>query len=84
MVGKKADLVKKMLYILSYFIRCSDILESGDLGSLETVLKRMDFPETPNDADKPFVPSTPTPVNSEASFRFEGTPNSYNSFQSMK
>ena len=28
-VGKKADIVCKMLYILSYFIRCSEVLESS-------------------------------------------------------
>jgi hypothetical protein len=33
-VGKKADLVKKLLYILTYFIRCSDVQENTDLSSM--------------------------------------------------
>ncbi|XP_061192634.1 folliculin-interacting protein 1-like [Saccostrea echinata] len=37
-VGKKADLVKKILYILSYFIRCSDVHENGEVGTLESFL----------------------------------------------
>lgn len=37
-VGKKADLVKKILYVLSYFIRCSDVHESSDHRTLESFL----------------------------------------------
>ena len=61
-VGKKADLVKKILYILSYFIRCSDVLEATEWGSLEGYMKMLDFTESSVDAEK-----TPTPANSYVS-----------------
>lgn len=38
-VGKKADIVRKILYILSYFIRCSDVHENSELGSLKSFLE---------------------------------------------
>ena len=58
-VGKKAEFVKKILYILSYFIRCSDVLEATEWGSLEGYMKMLDFTESSVDAEK-----TPTPANS--------------------
>ena len=67
-VGKKADLVKKMLYVLSYFIRCSDVLEATEWGSLQSYMKVLDFAETPSDSEKTLFPVTPTPSNSSASF----------------
>ncbi|XP_060063354.1 folliculin-interacting protein 2-like [Ylistrum balloti] len=42
-VGKKADLVKKILYILTYFIRCSDVHENDELGSLKSCLDDLTF-----------------------------------------
>ena len=30
-VGKKADVINKLLYVLSYFIRCSEVLENKEL-----------------------------------------------------
>lgn len=47
-VGKKADLVKKILYILTYFIRCSDVHENDELGSLKSCLDDLSF-EMEND-----------------------------------
>ena len=61
-MGKKAELVKKILYVLSYFIRCSDVLEATDWGSLQTYMKMLDFAETPNDVEKMYFPATPTPT----------------------
>ena len=58
-VGKKAEFVKKILYILSYFIRCSDVLEATEWGSLEGYMKLLDFTESSVDAEK-----TPTTANS--------------------
>lgn len=83
-VGKKADLVKKVLYILSYFIRCSDILETSEQGCLETYLEKLNFSvESPCDSnknlaqcaqtpvnDRTFEPLSPTPVNCDANFGF--------------
>lgn len=81
-VGKKADLVKKILYILSYFIRCSDILETSEQGCLETYLEKLNFSvESPCDKnlaqcvqtpvnEKTFEPLSPTPVNCDANFGF--------------
>ena len=66
-VGKKADLVKKILYVLSYFIRCSDVLEATEWGCLDGYMKMLGFAETPN-AERTFDPKTPTPANSCASF----------------
>ena len=37
-IGKKADVVKRFLYMLSYFIRCSDIHETTDLDCLNNLL----------------------------------------------
>ncbi|KAL4240663.1 Folliculin-interacting protein 1 [Mactra antiquata] len=63
-VGKKADIVRKILYVLSYFIRCSDILETTETGCLETYLQKLNFScESPNDSDKMLGLGTPTPVN---------------------
>lgn len=90
-VGKKADLVKKILFVLSYFIRCSDILETVDVGCLETFLEKLDFivesPSgsaktlpacTPNDEENRLLTSSPTPVSTGGNqFKFEST--DYNS-----
>ncbi|KAK3595116.1 hypothetical protein CHS0354_002368 [Potamilus streckersoni] len=51
-VGKKAELVKKIIYVLSYFIRCSDILETSETGHLDSVLERLTFVESPGDVEK--------------------------------
>lgn len=51
-VGKRADLVKKILYILSYFIRCSDVHENSDLGSLESFLEGLGL-ESPEEDKTP-------------------------------
>lgn len=42
-VGKKADLVKKLLYILTYFIRCSDVQENNNLSSLIKCIQELNF-----------------------------------------
>ncbi|XP_033750955.1 folliculin-interacting protein 2-like isoform X2 [Pecten maximus] len=42
-VGKKAHIVKKILYILTYFIRCSDVHENDELGSLKSCLDDLSF-----------------------------------------
>lgn len=78
--------MKKILYILSYFIRCSDILESTEQGCLETYLEKLNFSaESPcdsdknlahraqspsNDSERTFGTSSPTPVNSCPKFPF--------------
>ncbi|XP_053385365.1 folliculin-interacting protein 2-like isoform X2 [Mercenaria mercenaria] len=63
-VGKKADLVKKILYILTYFIRCSDILEATEQGCLETYLEKLNFSaESPCDSDKNLVQCAQSPSN---------------------
>ncbi|XP_064612338.1 folliculin-interacting protein 2-like isoform X2 [Liolophura sinensis] len=51
-VGKKADLVNKFLYVLSYFIRCSEVHESGSNGLLTGSLEDLVLEETPSEADK--------------------------------
>lgn len=82
-VGKKADLVKKILFVLSYFIRCSDILESVEVGCLETFLQKLDFSvESPCDSAKTLpvctpvedddLTSSPTPVNT-SQFNFDSS-----------
>ena len=54
-VGKKADLVNKFLYILSYFIRCSEVLErSQQPYDFEDV----DLDGLDMDSDKPFSDGT--------------------------
>nr|KAG5687380.1 hypothetical protein BaRGS_019884 [Batillaria attramentaria] len=37
-VGRKADIVKKFLYVLSYFIRCSDVHEAPYVNCLPSIL----------------------------------------------
>ncbi|RUS91366.1 hypothetical protein EGW08_000883, partial [Elysia chlorotica] len=37
-VGKKADIVKKFLYVLSYFIRCSEVHENTDPQCLNLIV----------------------------------------------
>lgn len=51
-MGKKADLVNKFLYILSYFIRCSEVHESGSNGLLTGSLEDLVLDENPSEADK--------------------------------
>jgi len=81
-VGKKADLVKKILFVLSYFIRCSDILETMEVSCLETYLEKLDFSvESPCDSTKTLpacmgeddnLTSSPTPVNNSTNqFTFD-------------
>ncbi|XP_060592263.1 folliculin-interacting protein 2-like isoform X2 [Ruditapes philippinarum] len=78
-VGKKADIVKKILYILSYFIRCSDILESTEHGCLETYLEKLNFSaESPCDSDKNLAHCAQTPSN-ESDKIFESSPTPVNS-----
>lgn len=61
-VGRRAEIVKKMLYVMSYFIRCSDILETADMGTLETCLKGSPLLESPSPREKSSASET-TPVN---------------------
>lgn len=51
-IGKKAELVKKILYILSYFIRCSDVHENSEWGSISSCLDELVFEDSPNEMDK--------------------------------
>jgi len=62
-VGKKADVVKKFLFILSYFIRCSDIMETSDSGNLDKFLETLDIgvgAESPTDPSHIITDATPT------------------------
>ncbi|KAH3869210.1 folliculin-interacting protein 1-like isoform X2 [Dreissena polymorpha] len=90
-VGKKAEVVKKFLFVLSYFIRCSDIIESSELGCLETYIESLTFKaDTPSDSVKTVSNSvprssvhsdSPTPVNETRGFVFhdvgEDSPKSF-------
>ena len=60
-VGKKADLVNRLLYILTYFIRCSDVNENDELGSLRSCLDDLNF-----DLDKQDI----TPIQEDEGFHF--------------
>ena len=51
-MGKKADLVKKILNILTYFIRCSDV-QNNELGSLESYIDEVSL-DSPVD-DRPVI-----------------------------
>ncbi|CAG5117099.1 unnamed protein product, partial [Candidula unifasciata] len=42
-VGKKADVVKRFLYILSYFIRCSEVQENSDPQCLSNIVNDTHF-----------------------------------------
>lgn len=42
-VGKKADVVKRFLFVLSYFIRCSDVHEVKEFGSLRAFMESLTF-----------------------------------------
>ena len=52
-VGRRADLVNRLLYVLSYFIRCSDVHEAPFSRCLSAVLQAKPW-------DRP-SPPTPTP-----------------------
>lgn len=52
-VGKKADIVRKIFYILSYFIRCSDVYENSEFGFLKSFLE--DISLEVQEEDKIFV-----------------------------
>lgn len=63
-VGRKADIVKKFLYILSYFIRCSDVHEAPNINFLPAILDSQCWEEsTP-------VALRGTSVDEESSFSF--------------
>ncbi|XP_052772268.1 folliculin-interacting protein 1-like isoform X2 [Mya arenaria] len=97
-VGKKADIVKKFLFILSYFIRCSDILETSDVGCLDTYLDKLDFDvESPMDSAKTLPATTPTnvdfrtvnigsptPVNEDKGFNFDSCGSCHPSIKSFQ
>ncbi|KAK3091005.1 hypothetical protein FSP39_016401 [Pinctada imbricata] len=63
-VGKKVDLVKKLLYILTYFIRCSDV-QNKDLSSLENFIDEVSL-DSPLD-DKSVI----TPIEEVANQSLE-------------
>lgn len=42
-MGKKAEIVKRFLYILSYFIRCSEVHENSDLQCLNNIVNDTQF-----------------------------------------
>ncbi|KAK6169131.1 hypothetical protein SNE40_020241 [Patella caerulea] len=54
-VGKNADLVKKVLTILSYFIRCSDIHECTDYTNLSSYMADIKFDASPTLSDRTSV-----------------------------
>ena len=58
-VGKKQDIVKRFLYILSYFIRCSDVHEVKDSGSLESFMNNLTFNDVPLQSETSSAVSTP-------------------------
>lgn len=69
-VGQKADLVKKILYILSYFIRCSDVQETPEWGSLQNCLNELHF-DSPVEGER--METTPIREDStDSSFCFLG------------
>ncbi|XP_063443784.1 folliculin-interacting protein 2-like isoform X2 [Mytilus trossulus] len=65
-VGKKADLVKKLLYILTYFIRCSDVQENTDLSSMMKCMEDMNL----DDSEKQDITPIKEDCNSNCSFPF--------------
>lgn len=78
-VGKKADLVKKILFVLSYFIRCSDILETAEVGCLETFLERLDLAiDSPGESAK--TPSFSSPTEDDGQSNSSATPVNTNQF----
>lgn len=42
-IGKKADVVKRFLFMLSYFIRCSEVQENADLQCLSSIVNSTQF-----------------------------------------
>ncbi|XP_052071292.1 folliculin-interacting protein 1-like isoform X3 [Mytilus californianus] len=65
-VGKKADLVKKLLYILTYFIRCSDVQENTDLSSMMKCMEDMNL----DDSEKQDITPIKEDCNSNCSIPF--------------
>ncbi|GAB1598979.1 folliculin-interacting protein 1-like isoform X2 [Argonauta hians] len=50
--GKKADLVSKILHILSYFIRCSEVHENIDLSNVTSALEGVSFEDTSSECER--------------------------------
>ncbi|XP_041364707.1 folliculin-interacting protein 1-like isoform X2 [Gigantopelta aegis] len=69
-VGKKQDIVKRFLYILSYFIRCSDVHEIRDSGSLETFMNDLTFNDAPLQSEKSSAVTTPIEPGANSGDRF--------------
>ncbi|GFO02076.1 folliculin-interacting protein 1 [Plakobranchus ocellatus] len=59
-VGKKADIVKKLLYVLSYFIRCSEVHENTDPQCLNCIVNEpyLDVSLSPTSSEKTLLEST--------------------------
>ncbi|KAL5019218.1 hypothetical protein ScPMuIL_004940 [Solemya velum] len=68
-IGKKAELVKKILYILSYFIRCSDVHENSEWGSISSCLDELVFEDSPSEMDKGEI----TPIQEVSTGNFAQT-----------
>ncbi|XP_014777165.1 folliculin-interacting protein 1 isoform X1 [Octopus bimaculoides] len=50
--GKKADLVSKILHVLSYFIRCSEVHENIDLCNVTSALEGVSFDDTSSECER--------------------------------
>ena len=50
--GKKSDLVSKLLHILSYFIRCSEVHENTELGNVSTALDGVSFEDSSSECER--------------------------------
>ena len=59
-VGKKADIVKKFLYVLSYFIRCSEVHENTDPQCLNFIVNEpyLDVSLSPTTSEKTLLESS--------------------------
>ena len=77
-MGKKAEIVKKFLYVLSYFIRCSEVHENTDPQCLNFIVNEpyLDVSLSPTTSEKTLLDSsgsglgsfrrTPTPSGSSS------------------
>lgn len=50
--GKKSDLVSKLLHILSYFIRCSEVHENTELGNVALALDGVSFEDSSTECER--------------------------------
>ncbi|GFS17188.1 folliculin-interacting protein 1 [Elysia marginata] len=59
-VGKKAEIVKKFLYVLSYFIRCSEVHENTDPQCLNFIVNEpyLDISLSPTSSEKTLLDSS--------------------------